>query len=99
MKLSKEELLARVNGLEIDDEVKIALMEDVDDSMATSENAIDEAVLESTKNELEDLKIKYEDLKLRYKERFLTGEEIAEEEEKDKDEEEDVDEVIDVTEI
>ena len=98
MKLTKEALLEKVNTLEVDDDIKIELMEDIDDSFAVSENAIDEAVLESTKNELEDLKIKYEDLKLRYKERFLTGEEIAEEEEKE-DKEDDVEEVIDVTEI
>ena len=86
MKLSKEELISKINGLEIDDNVKIELMEDVTDSM--------EAVPEVDNSELEDIKTKYEELKAKYKERFLKGDEVAtetevvEKEEVEEDEEE-----------
>lgn len=65
MKLSKEELISKINGLEIDDNVKIELMEDVTDSM--------EVAPEVDNRELEEVKTKYEELKTKYKERFLKG--------------------------
>lgn len=69
MKLSKEELISKINGLEIDDNVKIELMEDVTDSM--------EVAPEVDNTELEEIKTKYEELKTKYKERFLKGDEVA----------------------
>lgn len=69
MKLSKEELISKINGLEIDDNVKIELMEDVTDSM--------EVAPEVDNSELEEIKTKYEELKTKYKERFLKGDEVA----------------------
>lgn len=69
MKLSKDELISKINGLEIDDNVKIELMEDVTDSM--------EVVPEADNSELEEVKAKYEELKTKYKERFLKGDEVA----------------------
>lgn len=86
MKLSKDELISKINGLEIDDEVKISLLEDVTDSM--------EATPEVDNTELEEVKAKYEELKTKYKERFLKGDEVAtetevvEKEEVEEDEEE-----------
>ena len=84
MKLSKEELISKINGLEIDDNVKIELMEDVTDSM--------EVAPEVDNSELEEIKTKYEELKTKYKERFLKGDEVAtevvEKEEVEEDEEE-----------
>lgn len=86
MKLSKDELISKINGLEIDDEVKIGLLEDVTDSM--------EVVPEADNSELEEIKTKYEELKTKYKERFLKGDEVAtetevvEKEEVEEDEEE-----------
>ena len=86
MKLSKEELISKINGLEIDDNVKIELMEDVTDSM--------EVAPEVDNTELEEVKAKYEELKTKYKERFLKGDEVAtetevvEKEEVEEDEEE-----------
>lgn len=86
MKLSKEELISKINGLEIDDNVKIELMEDVTDSM--------EVAPEVDNTELEEIKTKYEELKTKYKERFLKGDEVAtetevvEKEEVEEDEEE-----------
>ena len=52
MKLSKEELIEKVNGLEIDDEVKISLLEDITDSFE---------ITEPDNSELEDIKSKYEE--------------------------------------
>lgn len=86
MKLSKDELISKINGLEIDDNVKIELMEDVTDSM--------EVAPEVDNTELEEIKTKYEELKTKYKERFLKGDEVAtetevvEKEEVEEDEEE-----------
>ena len=86
MKLSKDELISKINGLEIDDNIKIELMEDVTDSM--------EVAPEVDNSELEEIKAKYEELKTKYKERFLKGDEVAtetevvEKEEVEEDEEE-----------
>ena len=95
MKLSKEELSAKINELDIDEEVKISLLEDIADSVNV------EAEPEEN-GELEELKIKYESLRERYKERFLKGsdetEEKEEKEEKDDDELKE-EEVIDIKEI
>ena len=86
MKLSKDELISKINGLEIDDETKISLLEDVTDSMEVAE--------EVDNTELEEVKAKYEELKTKYKERFLKGDKVAtetevvEKEEVEEDEEE-----------
>ena len=96
MKISKEELSAKINELPIDDEVKISLMEDIADSFEITET-------EDKTGELEELKIKYDALKEKYKERFLKGDEVLEEEKKEEDETEDEElkeeEVIDIKEI
>jgi len=97
MKLSKEELSAKINDLEIDEEIKVALMEDIADSIGESTETSDGG-------ELEELKIKYEALRDKYKERFLKGndeteEEVKEEEKTDDEEELKEEEVIDVKEI
>lgn len=86
MKLSKDELISKINGLEIDDEIKIGLLEDIADSM--------EVAPEADNSELEEVKAKYEELKAKYKERFLKGDEVStetevvEKEEVEEDEEE-----------
>lgn len=86
MKLSKDELISKINGLEIDDEIKISLLEDITDSM--------EVAPEADNSELEEVKAKYEELKAKYKERFLKGDEVStetevvEKEEVEEDEEE-----------
>lgn len=93
MKLSKEELSAKINDLDIDEEIKVSLMEDIADSIEGSSETEDNG-------ELEELKIKYESLREKYKERFLKGEEV-EEEKKDETEDDELkeEEVIDVKEI
>ena len=68
MKMSKDELISKIDGLEIDDTIKIELMEDITDSME---------VTEVDNSELEEVKAKYEELKTKYKERFLKGDEVA----------------------
>lgn len=90
MKLSKEELIEKINGLAIEDEIKIALLEDVTDSME---------IVEPDNSELEEIKSKYEELKTKYKERFLKGSEETNEDEKEDSEELKEEEVIDVKEI
>lgn len=90
MKMSKEELLKKVNEYDIPDEIKISLMEDVSDSLE---------VAEPDNSELEEIKAKYEELKEKYKARFLEGEEKEQEEKEDEVEELKEEEVIDVKEI
>ena len=87
-KMSKDELVSKINGLEIDDNVKIELMEDVTDSFE---------VTETDNTELDEVKTKYEELKTKYKERFLKGDDKKDEEEKEDEMEEK--EVVDVKEI
>lgn len=92
MKLSKEELKAKVNELVKDNEVAIALLEDIEDSME---------VAEVDTSKIDELQAKLNDLQEKYKERFLKGEEVEEVEEKKDDEVEEMEEkeVIDVKEI
>ena len=96
MKLSKEELSAKINDLDIDEEVKISLLEDIADS-------VDVEAEPQENGELEELKIKYESLREKYKERFLKGSDETEEKEDETEEKEDdelkEEEVIDVKEI
>ena len=76
MKLSKDELKQKINDLSVDDDVKITLLEDVEDSFETTED---------NSEELTELKTKYDELKEKYKNRFLTGKD----EKKDEEEKED----------
>ena len=92
-KFSAEELSARINDLELDDDVKISLMEDITDSITPEESE----ELKTLKTEMEDLKGKYEDVKAKYKERFYTATD-TDTKEKYKDELEEK-EVIDIREI
>lgn len=94
-KYSAEELSARINDLELDDDVKISLMEDITDSLTPEENA----ELDSIRAELESLKAEYDSLKEKYKARFLSATEEVKEEVPVEDEEFEEKEVIDVKEI
>ena len=76
MKLSKDELKQKINDLSVDDDVKITLLEDVEDSFETTED---------NGEELTELQTKYDELKEKYKNRFLTGKD----EKKDEKEKED----------
>lgn len=94
MKLSKEELSAKINDLDIDEEIKVSLMEDIADS-------IEGGVETEDNGELEELKIKYESLREKYKERFLKGNDETEEKEDETEDDDELkeEEVIDVKEI
>lgn len=93
-KYSAEELSSRINDLELDDEVKISLMEDITDSVSPDESE----ELASIKAELEKAKADYEELKEKYKARFLKAVESDEEEKEDTEDLEEK-EVIDVKEL
>lgn len=93
-KYSAEELSSRINELELDDDVKIALMEDITDSVSPDESE----ELASLRAELEKAKADYEELKEKYKARFLKAVE-SDEEEKVEDEDLEEKEVIDVKEL
>ena len=92
-KYSAEELSSRINDLELDDDVKISLMEDITDSVSPDESE----ELAGIKAELEKAKADYEELKEKYKARFLKAVESEEKEEVKEDLEEK--EVIDVKEL
>lgn len=94
-KYSAEELSSRINELELDDDVKISLMEDITDSISPAESE----ELAAIKAEIEKKDAEIEELKERYKARFLKAEEVKEEVEEVKDEDLDEKEVIDIKEI
>ena len=94
-KYSAEELSSRINELELDDEVKISLMEDITDSVSPDESE----ELAGIKAELEKSKADYEELKEKYKARFLKAVESDEEEKEAEDEDLEEKEVIDVKEL
>ena len=93
-KYSAEELSSRINELELDDDVKISLMEDITDSVTPDESE----ELAGLKAEIEKAHADYEELKEKYKARFLKAVDTEEEKEV-KDEELEEKEVIDVKEL
>ena len=93
-KYSAEELSSRINDLELDDDVKISLMEDITDSVSPDESE----ELAGIRAELEKAKADYEELKEKYKARFLKAVESDEEEKEDTEDLEEK-EVIDVKEL
>lgn len=85
MKLTLEEFKKKVNDCDIDEDIKVTLLEDIEDSF---------------KNNEEDVyyKEKYIEMRERYKNRFLNSEEIEDVDDTDRDV--DVDSVIvDIKEI
>lgn len=81
-KLSKDELLNKVNESELSEDAKISFMEDIADSFDnpdTTELDSTKAELETVKMELENAMAELEDLKNRYKERFLNLKDVVEE--------------------
>ena len=97
MKLEKKELMRRVSDLIEDEETKISILEDLEDSI--QENGTSEQIMsEEEKRNYEELKWKYEDLRAKYKERFLKGNEKEEIEENENPEMEEK-EIIDIKEI
>lgn len=94
---SKDELLKAIDELEISDDAKIVLMEDITDSL-------EDIKAEDRSEEIAKLEEEVKDLKEKYKARFLSSDEEPKEEEKVEEKEEDIDElkeeeIIDVKEI
>lgn len=90
MKLSKEELLKKVDAYEIGDEVKIELIEDITDSFEAGEDS-------DLKTKYDELVTKHEELKEKYKARFF--EPVKEEKKEESEEDSEEKEIIDVKEI
>lgn len=96
MKLSKEELKKKIDEVVTDEDVKISLLEDIEDSMTEVESE-GETV---TKEEYDKVVSERDEIKQKYKDRFLSGEETKEvEEEKEEKGLEEEGEVIDIKEI
>lgn len=93
MKLSKEELKKKIDEVIEDDDLKISLLEDIEDSVDVPDET--EKV---EKRAYDELKSEYDELKEKYKNRFLTSEEVKEEV-TEEDVGEEKEEVIDVEEI
>ncbi len=91
MKLSKDELIAKINDKVMDEDVKIELMEDITDSVETEGSTNEE-----DKQRIEELETKYKDLQEKYKERFLNSNTKEDKEEMIDNEEE---KTIDIKEI
>lgn len=94
MKLSKEELKKKIDEKISDDDLKIELLEDIEDSIDVSEDETEKV----EKTAYDEVIAERDEIKRKYKERFLKGEEVKEDAEED-DEELKEEEVIDVKEI
>ena len=94
MKLSKEELKKKIDEKIDNEDLKIELLEDVEDSFEVSTEDETEKV---EKTAYDEVVAERDEIKRKYKERFLSGEEVTEEKEDDYEEKED--EVVDVKEI
>ena len=92
MKLSKEDLKAKVNELVTDNDIAIQLLEDIEDSMEVGE--VDTA-------KIDELQAKFDDLQEKYKQRFLKGDDKKDVEDKKEEVDEELEEkeVIDIKEI
>ena len=91
MKLSKEDLKAKVNEIVTDNDIAIQLLEDIEDSMEVGE-------VDTSK--IDELQAKLDDLQEKYKQRFLKGDDKKDDEDKKEvDEELEEKEVIDIKEI
>lgn len=94
MKLSKEEMKKKIDEKITDEDLKIELLEDVEDSFEVSEDETEKV----EKTAYDQVVAERDEIKRKYKERFLKGEEVKEDAEED-DEELKEEEVIDVKEI
>lgn len=77
MKMSKDDLIKKINDKVMDEDVKIELMEDITDSFE------DVSTSEEDTQRITELEEKYKTLQEKYKERFLQGTEIKKEENED----------------
>lgn len=94
MKLSKEELKKKIDEKISDDDLKIELLEDIEDSIDVSEDETEKV----EKTAYDEVVAERDEIKRKYKERFLKGDDESDEDAED-DEELKEEEVIDVKEI
>lgn len=92
MKLSKEELKKKIDEKISDEDLKIELLEDIEDSMEISDESekVDKVAYDEVVAERDEIKRKY-------KERFLEGSDVEEKVEESEELEEE--KVIDINEI
>ena len=95
MKLSKEELKKKIDEKITDEDLKIELLEDIEDSVDVE--TVDETE-KVEKSAYDEVVAERDEIKRKYKERFLSSEEEAPKEE-EKEEELKEEEVIDIKEI
>ena len=100
--MTKEELISKIDGLEMSEETKIALMEDITDldipgEIDSSELDAKNAELDAKNAELDELREKYEELRENYKRRFMDGDPAGKGNPDEEHDEDDV--IIDVKEI
>lgn len=98
MKLSKEELKKKIDEKIEDEDLKIELLEDIEDSVDIAEDETEKV----EKTAYDEVVAERDEIKRKYKERFLSAEEVKEnssEETEETEEAEDTEEVIDVKEI
>lgn len=104
MKLSKEEIIKKINDSEIDEDLKISLMEDISDSIVENSEEYEnfKAQYEQEKADLEaqiaNEKAYITELKNRYRERFLSPIDTKEDDDKPEEYEEEK-ETVDIKEI
>ena len=94
MQLSKEELKAKIDEKISDEDLKIELLEDVEDSMDVKEDTSEKV----EKSAYDEVVAERDEIKRKYKERFL-GSDAKEEVKEDEDDELKEEEIIDVKEI
>lgn len=95
MKLSKEELKAKIDEKISDEDLKIEFLEDIEDSMDVSVDETEKV----EKSAYDEVVAERDEIKRKYKERFFKGSEEDSEEKEDDTEELKEEEVIDVKEI
>lgn len=96
MKLSKEELKKKIDEKITDEDLKIELLEDIEDSVDITEDETEKV----EKTAYDEVVAERDEIKRKYKERFLAPEEVKESEDvEEKEETEETEDVIDVKEI
>ena len=79
MKLSKEDLKKKIDEKISDDDLKIELLEDIEDSFETESETV-------SKEDYEKVVSERDEIKKKYKERFLSNKETKDDEEKEDEE-------------
>lgn len=93
MKLSKEELKKKIDEKISDDDLKIELLEDIEDSFESDDSE------KISKEEYEKVVSERDEIKQKYKDRFLNNEESKEDDEEPEEKGLEEKDVIDVKEI